>query len=374
MPSEFSRRWARWVLAVSLLLLMAGTAHANEDDPYAYGLRLAAFPVHFQAGVSQSHFGSAARAQLDLGRWFGVEAKARFAWLDVAGEDGASAHDVRGGLTWHVVDEVAAESLAGTIYPQDTPAVRSGGRAGTDHDLEVPVSQKLGGPRLAPPERDTEHKAVMRNVHSLRLGYDHVRAIERGRPDNADGSRRFFVNTMHVGYLGYGWGTHWNLDSVAGGGQRELGWRRIQIDLLFTLEDLLDDEVLDPPPQVEADLFLVGVRASLEGAIDALASGIPGLGFAYELELGALPGRSGLEGYLFVGLGVELDVRTRRRVLVRSQANASSARNATSAKREAPARNSEQPAAEAPSPELHAQASDGRAPGTLQPHELISFE
>jgi len=37
----------------------------------------------------------------------------------------------------------------------------------------------------------------------------------------------------------------------------------------------------------------------------------PGLGFAYCVELGMLPGTSGLEGYLFAGFGVEFDLMRR---------------------------------------------------------------
>ena len=57
--------------------------------------------------------------------------------------------------------------------------------------------------------------------------------------------------------------------------------------------------------------FGLGARVGMEGAIDALVRDVPGFGFAYSLELGALPGRAGLEGYLFVGLGAAFDVITR---------------------------------------------------------------
>jgi hypothetical protein len=37
----------------------------------------------------------------------------------------------------------------------------------------------------------------------------------------------------------------------------------------------------------------------------------PGVGFSYNVELGALPGKSGLEGYLLIALGLELDFAAR---------------------------------------------------------------
>jgi hypothetical protein len=48
----------------------------------------------------------------------------------------------------------------------------------------------------------------------------------------------------------------------------------------------------------------------MQGAIDALLRSFSGFGFAYNIELSALPGRSGLEGRLLIALGVELDAAT----------------------------------------------------------------
>jgi hypothetical protein len=72
------------------------------------------------------------------------------------------------------------------------------------------------------------------------------------------------------------------------------------------VERLADD---DGSP---ADELVVGARIGMEGAFDALLPSPEGLGFGYSLELGALPGESGAEGYLLVGLGVELDFPTQR--------------------------------------------------------------
>ena len=52
----------------------------------------------------------------------------------------------------------------------------------------------------------------------------------------------------------------------------------------------------------------------MEGAIDAVLRSAPGLGFGYDIELGLLPGASGYEGYLFIGLGLAIDavIRVKR--------------------------------------------------------------
>ena len=53
--------------------------------------------------------------------------------------------------------------------------------------------------------------------------------------------------------------------------------------------------------------------AAVEGSIGALLRRAPGVGFGYSLEVGAWPARHGPEGYLFVGLGLELDFMSRPR-------------------------------------------------------------
>jgi hypothetical protein len=156
----------------------------------------------------------------------------------------------------------------------------------------------------------------MRSVHSIRVGYDLVRAVERGRPDNLDGSARYYLNTLHALYVGYGWGSHWNLNSEAGGGERRVGWRRFYVDALVTLSQLDKAKLLTiNTPAGDPSFFPLGLRVGMEGMIGALIHGAPGTGFGYSLELGALPGKSGFEGYLLVGLGLELDFATRTRTL-----------------------------------------------------------
>jgi hypothetical protein len=288
-------------------------ALGQSDDPYAYDARFALFPVSFQAGVSQSHFGSGARAEFDVVRGLGVEAAGRLSWLGVLGEKEKRAFAVRAGVLWHFVDDREPTPLSGTVYPEDTPKMQGGGASATDTDLEVPMSQKLGGPRMTLPEKDRSLVAELRNVHSARLGWDFVRAVERARPGTTDEPAHHVVNRLHGFYLGYGWGSHWNLSPATGGGSREVGWRRFYLDATLAPEGLSTTDPIAPPPPTRPDYFPLGVRVGMAGAIGALARGAPGLGFGYSLELGALPGESGLEGYLFFGLGVEVDAVTRRR-------------------------------------------------------------
>jgi hypothetical protein len=126
-------------------------------------------------------------------------------------------------------------------------------------------------------------------------------------------STRDLLNRMHLLYLGYGWGSHWNLSAAAAGGQARVGWRRFYFDGLVTLPGLTSATPIGKAAGGPADFFPVGARIGMEGAIDALIRDAPGVGFGYSLELGALPGRSGVEGYLLVGLGLALDGRVRAR-------------------------------------------------------------
>lgn len=287
-------------------------AQREPDDPYSYGLRTALFPVAFQAGISQSHFGSAARGEIDLGRRIVLQISGQGGWLNVTGETGPTTFALRAGVIVHVVDVEEATPLAGTVYPEDAPAV--GGRGpGTDSDLDVPVQSKLGGPRLKLPDADRTLTAKLRNVNSLRLGYDFARAVERARPDALDGSQRKLLNRIHAVYLGYGWGAHWNLSAAAAGGAPQVGWRRFYVDALLTLPGLVSATPIGTAATGEASFFPVGARIGMEGAIGALLRSAPGVGFGYSLELGALPGNSGVEGYLFVGLGLALDLRVHDR-------------------------------------------------------------
>jgi hypothetical protein len=49
----------------------------------------------------------------------------------------------------------------------------------------------------------------------------------------------------------------------------------------------------------------------VEGTMAGLFDDEPGIGLSYQLELGAYPGKGGLEGYLFLALGVAIDAITR---------------------------------------------------------------
>lgn len=306
-------------LTVLALLVLASTcalparAFAESDDPYAYDLRFALFPAFFHAGVSQSYFGSAVRAEGDIARGFSIEAAGQLPWLNVLGEKDERAFAVHVGILWHFVDDREATRLSGTVYPEDTPKMRGGGSSGTDTDLDVPMSQKLGGPRMTLPEKDRTLVADLRNVQSLRLGWDFVRAVERARPGTTGEPEHHLVNRLHEFYLGYAWGSHWNLSPASAGGEREIGWRRFYLDATLAPRALVDTTAIAPPPPTKPDFFPLGARLGMAGAICALADGARGLGFAYALEIGALPGASGLEGYLFVGLGLEIDAVTRRR-------------------------------------------------------------
>jgi hypothetical protein len=48
----------------------------------------------------------------------------------------------------------------------------------------------------------------------------------------------------------------------------------------------------------------------MEGAFAALLRSPEELGFGYTLEIGALPGKSGAEGYLLIGLGLAFEIGT----------------------------------------------------------------
>jgi hypothetical protein len=308
-------RWAGCLLA---LALTSGAAHAlaqpsEANNPYRYDLRVGAFPLSFQAGISQSHFGSGARAEYDVTRRLTVQLSGDLPWWNVTGETSTHTFAVRAGLSVHFVDDAQLSPLSGTVYPEDTPVVGGPG-PGTDTQMTVPVGQRMGGPRLRVANPDKNAKANMRNVQSIRLGYDGMRSVQRGRPYDENGDYHYFLNTLHSFYAGYGWGSHWNLSPVAGGGETRVGWRRFYVDAMVTLSGLdkatavSKDEVVR---QMQPDFFPLGLRVGMQGAIDALLSSAPGVGFGYSLEVGALPGKSGYEGYLMVALGVELDFATR---------------------------------------------------------------
>ncbi len=271
----------------------------------AYDLRIGVFPVAFQAGMSQSWFGSAVRAEYGVHRNLDIGVSARLPWANVTGDTSQQTYSFAGLLVLHIQQELTREKLSGTLYPEDTPMITGTG-GGTDHDFDMPVGQRLGGPRMG-----TDHpggEAEMRSLISLRLGFIYTRSVESTR----DTPAIHVINQLPMLNAGFGWGTHWNLDPQVTG-KSEVGFRRYFIDALATLPSLVSYRVLDTKAPITPNMVPVGVRIGVEGSIDAFFHSAPGVGFAYTLELGALPGRAGLEGYLFLGLGLALDGATHRR-------------------------------------------------------------
>jgi hypothetical protein len=300
---------AQFITALILGCCLSGPAAAQprDSDPYAYSLRMALFPVHFQGGISQSHLGSGGRVEVDIMPGLTVATQGRGAWASVIGQKGALPYNVRGGISIHLVDKTLRQPLSGTVYPADVPTTE-GAYTGHPSEADVPIHKTLGGPRLQPPEHATALLAPMRELITLRVGYDYTRAVERTSGVSVDGDPVRFLNTFHAGYAGLGWGTHWNLEPNLAAGKREVGYKHYYIDATFTAKPLDEVENLTMGANDKRDFFPLGLRIGLEGAMDGFWDSAPGVGLAYNLELGALPGRSGLEGYLFIGLGVELDV------------------------------------------------------------------
>lgn len=297
-----------WLVLVGVMPARVVTAQSKPaGDPYAHGLRILLFPVSFTTGISQSSFGSALRTELDLGRFAMLQAGGSVGWAPVVGEQDIVPYNLRLGASFALSDRMEVQSLQGTVQSTDAAAV-GGQRRGTDSDLDVPVSQKLGGPPPPVRERGEYERVTVRTVHALRLGYDLQRSLQRVADIHAD-------NRVHALSLGYAWSTHWNLFPHEAG-ERTLGYRRFYIDALATLPSTYDASNLPPPADPVDDdgaEFLVGVRLGMEGAFAALLRSAEALGFGYSLELGALPGRSGVEGYLLIGLGVALEVDTSSR-------------------------------------------------------------
>lgn len=301
-------------------------------DPYRYGVRVGVFPVHVLGAWSQGiEFGSSLRAEIDIMPRVAVAAwgRAAWPWQPFAAEGDDAPPDVLSlgggvGLRYFFMDKLVRRSASGTVYPQDVGIARDADAIGTatGADANVPVNQKLGGPQMLPAEVDYQAIVPMRGVHALRLGYDFVRGAQQGRDDRQPRSDRVFDNRVHMLHLGWGWGSHWNLSPKATGA-RELGFRRIYIDLLASMPVLATAQALDTPEagevedvedpleaapdNFEATFLPVGLRAGLSGATNAMLDSWEGLGLAYQLEVGALPGYSGIEWYVHVGLGVELD-------------------------------------------------------------------
>lgn len=286
-------------------------------DPYAHRVRVGLFPAYFVGGVTQSHFGSGARVGVDLIRGLSLSARGRVRWPVTAGEPHGKAF--LGGVTVHihVFDRETMQRAGGTIYPEDvTPGtaanpatVASGG------DLQVPVNQRLGGPALTLPEADRHAIVPVRTVHTIRVGYDYAYAVQTARvaipstPDEDGGNAQLAVeNRLHMLRVGYGFGDHWNLAPQATG-RRELGYRHFFVDVLLSLPATTEWHALEAVPggAGEPEFMPVGLRLGMDGALDALFDRWVGGGLAYHLEVGALPGYSGLEGYLLIALGLEID-------------------------------------------------------------------
>lgn len=298
-------------LACVFMLAHAAAAHAEDrpGDPLAYDLRIGLYPVAFQAGASQSYFGSAMRAEYRIVRRLDAGAFLRVPLWNVTGEGAHHGYALGFNLAIHFSESLDEEALLGTVYPADPPAISGPGSRGADTDLDTPLSTRLGGPPMGGGDHADDGVALMYSVHSLRVGFSYVRTIEPAR--DADPTAIYLDSSLPLAHLGYGWGTHWNLPASVTG-KRELGYRRFYLDALATLPSLVKERPLFSVPDTgHPGIFPLGARVGMEGSIDALLQKAPGVGFAYSIELGALPARNTVEGYLFVGLGIALDFATR---------------------------------------------------------------
>lgn len=291
----------------ALGLCAPGSAAADDSetyDPFAYDLRVALEPFAFQAGVSQSFFGSAARIEYGLLRRLDVAVDGRLAWFNASQKDELYSYQLRGTLTFHIAQSVSEQELYGVVRPADTAAIGAG--TASDHPLDIPISEVMRSGSPTPYDPDPSVRGAMRNTHSLRLGAAYAQILERARPD-VDARAR---NRLPMLHLGYAWATYWNLAPNVSG-KRELGYRRFYGDLLLTASQLIDvsPERTRDGTRINSNLF--GVRVGMQGALEGFFQQAAGLGFAYDLELGLYPGRGGLEGYLFVALGIALDAATR---------------------------------------------------------------
>ncbi|MDH5670796.1 MAG: hypothetical protein OEZ06_01520 [Myxococcales bacterium] len=294
-----SNRRARALLA-ALLVLPASSVQARppQDDPYAYDFRSGIFPVTYVGAVTQHYLGTAARAELDFGRRVTLQLGGRIGWHGLNGPKSPLGFHGRLLLGMNVYDGEVREPMAGTVYPEDPPPAGVGNPA-TDQDLEVWTSEKMKGPRLTLPEREGDRLVSLRRVHSLRVGAEYVRSIQPGG--------RLLTGPALV--LGYAFGTHYNLSARAAGSM-EVGFRRIYIDLMSMHESITEQRSLSGGNLPELNLFPLGLRIGMEGTIAAFWPKVPGVGFAYGLEIGLLPGDERLESYLMLNLGLALDAAT----------------------------------------------------------------
>lgn len=313
-------RWVSRVLALAVALLglalpAAAAGQAVSHDPRAFDVRVGLFPVAFQAGMVQSHFGSAARAEIDVLSHLSLGGFGRVGWLRFGKRADEPVYTAGALVHLHLVELVEEQGLSGTVYPEDAPNAGGGYPTGGDDTVGLTASQKLGGPRLSLPEVDRSLSALMRTTHSARLGYTYTRlALQRNAEDEvlseADTDYLYVDNRMHAFSLGYAWSTHWNLHTGEDG-DREVGFRRVYGDLLFAPEALAKTKRFytyygEDDPEIGA----WGLRIGIEGTTAGFWSLLPGAGLAYSLELGGYYGEGHVAGYLFLALGLSLDLAT----------------------------------------------------------------
>lgn len=303
-------------LALALVIALAcltGAARAEEasssthadSEPAQVDLRFAILPLSFQGAVSQSWFGSAARVEYAPVSFAEIALDGRVAWLNANHGSQLHSYALRANLTFHLSQSVAPHPLYGTVYAADTAAVGGGG-IGTDQDLQVPTSDRLRTGFANPRDFDPTLEASMRTAHSLRLGAAYLQLLERARPDEASVTR----NRLPIAHIGYSYTTYWNIPARVTG-RHEQGFRRFYGDLLLTLPDAIQaspDRTVDGGRVSTQPL---GARVGMQGTLGGLIKSAPFVGFAYDLELGMYPGRGGLEGYLFLALGIALEAATR---------------------------------------------------------------
>ena len=305
-------------LALALFIALAclcGTAQAHEPsprpnpdgataDPARVDLRFALSPLAFQGAVTQSWFGSAARVEYAPLSFAELALDGRVAWLNASHGSELHSYALRAGLTFHLVQSFQSTPLYGTVYAADT-AVVGGAGIGSDQPMSVP-GEPLRTGLSVPRDVDPTLVAAMRTAHSLRLGAAYVQLLERARPDAGSITR----NRLPVAHIGYSHTTYWNIPPHVTG-KHEQGFRRIYGDLLLTLPSAISARPERAPSGARIDAQALGARFGMQGTIGGLLKSAPFLGFAYDLELGMYPGRGGLEGYLFLALGMALEVATR---------------------------------------------------------------
>jgi len=293
--------------ALSIALAPALRARADDDDAAAQSsidLRVALSPLAFQAAVTQSWFGSALRIEYAPLSFAEIAVDGRVAWLNANHGSELHSYALRAGLSLHLSQRVEQRPLYGTVYAADTAAI--GGGVGSDHDLEVPASERMRTGLAVPRDVDPTLQAVMRSAHSLRLGAAYTQLLQRARPD-ADAITE---NRLPIAHLGYSYTNYWNIPARVTG-RHEQGFRRYYGDLLLTLPSAVQ---LDPERTADGRRIFtqaLGARLGMQGTLGGLLKSAPFLGFAYDLEIGVYPGRGGLEGYLFLALGIALETATR---------------------------------------------------------------